>query len=153
MERLKVILLKDRKLQLLNIFCCQDIPKMGRIVKSSALYKEWFIWTKFNQNHEPFASLFYMLFRMHDKDKDFSCITVYNCIFLSFLWNIKPCSIWYWCSKHKNLFQNIRKSISTYSDQSAPPQRKSSFVWIKVPKWNKSYLACLKDKVERVNPR
>ena len=115
--------------------------------------KEWFIWTKFNQNHESFASLFYMLFRMHDKDKDFSCITVYNCIFLSFLWNIKPYNIWYWCSKHKNLFQNIRKSISTYSDQSTPPPRKSSFVRMKVPKWNKSYLACLKDKVERVNPR
>ena len=28
-RRLKVIILKDRKLQLLSIFRCQDIPKYG----------------------------------------------------------------------------------------------------------------------------
>ena len=98
-----------KRVKTLSIFCCQDIPKMSCIVKSNPLYKEWFIWTKFNQNHEPFTSLFYMLFRMHDMDKDFSCIAVYDCIFLSFLLNIKPYNIWYWCSKHKNLFQNIWK--------------------------------------------
>ena len=38
-ERLKVILLKDRKRQPLSIFCCEDIPKMSSIVKSNPLTK------------------------------------------------------------------------------------------------------------------
>ena len=149
LERLKVILLEDRKLQILGIFCCQDIPKMSCKVKSNPLYKEWFIWTKFKQNHEPFTSLFYMLLRMHDMDKDFSCIAICNCIFLSFLFNIKPYNMWYWCSKHKKLFQNIWKNHIYLIRSVSITTEKTEFVRIKVPKRNKSYLACLKDKVEK----
>ena len=47
------------------------------------MYKEWFIWTKDCHHHEPFTSLFYMLFRMYDMFKELSCTSLYIAVHIN----------------------------------------------------------------------
>ena len=69
------------------------------------------IWTKFHYE-EPFTSFNYMLFRMYDIDKDFSCsctllyIAVDIFEYISWTLNSTLKSWWNWYSKYKNCFQN-----------------------------------------------
>ena len=67
------------------------------------IYKELFFWTRYHHHHRPFASLFYMLFRMYDMGKDFHAHLNAK---------LTGCT---WSSKYKNHFQNIwKKQIETY---------------------------------------
>ena len=111
-KKLKVILWKNRKLQLLSIFRCQDIPKIGLhstimfplqfttswkvtwktiafLKFQLVMYKQWFILTKDHQ-HDVYSSLFYMLVRMYAMVKGFSFTWLFITVhFLSYLLNAK----------------------------------------------------------------
>ena len=91
----KVILLKDRKLQLWSIFHCQDILKnrlLSEIMFPSnpvtswkfwlVMYKEWFVLKKDHYHHEKFSSLMYMLFRKYNMVRDFSCKLMYMTVYI-----------------------------------------------------------------------
>ena len=106
-KKLKVILWKDRKLQLLSIVGCQDISKNGphsetmflpqftasaNVTWKTIVFLNFDLWyantdlflTKDDHHHEPYSSLFCMLVTMYAMVKNLSFLLLHITVYFFF---------------------------------------------------------------------